>query len=244
MSVRRRGTQTGTWSQGTQTRGPRGQQKLKGPRAGGAGLQLRHPWSSPCFLSFVQCSLALVEPTGLGCRAWGEVLTALHLRAPLSPAVPPGDLTHVCSRSASESGGPLYGATPLTLMPSNRDRARRGLSARKVRSDLMGPISAKPRALATRLISETCGRQGGEAMRPARGRWEGSWPTELRLGSVREPAGLPVSRLYDFRLDRLHRLSCAGSALPGPKRLGTRPGVSQLSGLHQGPAVCTSYTCL
>ena len=183
-----------------------------------------------------------MEPTGLGHRAWGEILTALHLRAPLSPAVPPGDLTHVCSRSASESGGPLYGATPLTLMPSNRDRARRGLSARKVRSDLMGPISAKPRALATRLISETCGRQGGEAMRPARDWWRGSWPTELRLGSVREPAGLPVSRLYDFRLDRLHRLSCAGSALPWPKRLGTRPGVSQLSGLHHGRACGVHFT--
>lgn len=159
-----------------QTRGPMGEQKLKGPRAGGAGLQLRRLRSSPCFLSFVQRSQALVEPTGLRHQAWGEVLTALHLRAPLSPAVPPGDLTHVCSRTASESGGPLYGATthcsheestPLTLMPSNRDRARRGRRARKVRSDLMGPISAKPRALATRLISETCGRQGGEATRPA-----------------------------------------------------------------------------
>lgn len=80
---------------------------------------------------------------------------------------------------------PMRRATPLTLMPSNRDRARRGRRARKVRSDLMGPISAKPRALATRLISETCGRQGGEATRPARDRWQGSWPTELRLGSVR-----------------------------------------------------------
>ena len=94
-----------------QTRGPMGEQKLKGPRAGGAGLQLRRPRSSPCFLSFVQRSLALVEPTGLRRQAWGEVLTALHLQAPLSPAVPPGDLTHVCSRPGSESGGPLYAAT-------------------------------------------------------------------------------------------------------------------------------------
>lgn len=40
-------------------------------------------------------------------------------------------------------------------MPSNRDKALRGLSARSVLSDLMGPISAKPKVLATRLTSET-----------------------------------------------------------------------------------------
>lgn len=92
------------------------------------------------------------------------------------------------TRSASGPGGHPKGVTshcpgrqavtPLTLMPSNRDRARRGRSARSVRRDLMGPISAKPRVLATRLISETCGRQGGSERRgdSSRDRWQGSWP--------------------------------------------------------------------
>lgn len=64
----------------------------------------------------------------------------------------------------------------LTLMPSNRDRARRGRSARSVRSDLMGPISAKPRVLATRLMSETCGRQGEGHGDGSRDRWKGPGP--------------------------------------------------------------------
>lgn len=42
-------------------------------------------------------------------------------------------------------------------MPSNRDKALRGRSARSVLRDLMGPISAKPKVLATRLTSETYG---------------------------------------------------------------------------------------
>lgn len=43
----------------------------------------------------------------------------------------------------------------LTLMPSNRDRALRGLKARRVLRDLMAPRSENPMALATRLTSET-----------------------------------------------------------------------------------------
>lgn len=46
---------------------------------------------------------------------------------------------------------------PLTRMPSNLDKALRGRSARSVLSDLMGPISAKPKVFATRLTSETYG---------------------------------------------------------------------------------------
>lgn len=78
----------------------------------------------------------------------------------------------------------------LTLMPSNRDRARRGRSARSVRSDLMGPISAKPRVLATRLMSETCGRQGEGHGDSSRDRWKGPGPPETaRWGRA---AGLPT----------------------------------------------------
>lgn len=43
----------------------------------------------------------------------------------------------------------------LTLMPSNRDRALRGLRARRVLRDLMGPRSEYPMALAVKLTSET-----------------------------------------------------------------------------------------
>lgn len=43
----------------------------------------------------------------------------------------------------------------LTLIPSKRDKARRGLKARRVRRDLMAPNSENSRALATRLIRET-----------------------------------------------------------------------------------------
>lgn len=43
---------------------------------------------------------------------------------------------------------------PLTLMPSKRARARRGLRARSVRRDLMA-VSCELRALATRLMRET-----------------------------------------------------------------------------------------
>lgn len=44
---------------------------------------------------------------------------------------------------------------PLTLIPSNRDKALSGRRARRVLRDLMGPISEYPRVLATRLIKET-----------------------------------------------------------------------------------------
>lgn len=47
------------------------------------------------------------------------------------------------------------GEETLTLMPSNRDRARRGLSARRVLRDLMAPRSEYPMALATMLTTET-----------------------------------------------------------------------------------------
>lgn len=43
----------------------------------------------------------------------------------------------------------------LTLMPSNLDRALKGLRARSVLRDLMAPISANPTALATILTTET-----------------------------------------------------------------------------------------
>jgi hypothetical protein len=69
----------------------------------------------------------------------------------------------------------MKAAAPLTLMPSNRDRALRGRSARNVRSDLMGPISAKPRVLATRLTRDTYGRKqrlkDGDS---SRDRWQSS----------------------------------------------------------------------
>lgn len=46
-------------------------------------------------------------------------------------------------------------AMDLTLIPSNRDKALRGLRARKVLRDLMGPKSEYPSALAIRLTIET-----------------------------------------------------------------------------------------
>lgn len=117
-----------------------------------------------------------------GGRPRGRGLTALHPLGACEPSsTPPRDLAPCPYRLGGHS--PSFGlgfsvsqwtwvvsvespptalagrqSPSLTLMPSNRDRARRGRSARKVRSDLMGPISAKPRVLATRLIRETCGR--------------------------------------------------------------------------------------
>lgn len=117
-----------------------------------------------------------------GGRPRGRGLTALHPLGACEPSsTPPRDLAPCPYRLGGHS--PSFGlgssvsqwtwvvsvespptalagrqSPPLTLMPSNRDRARRGRSARNVRSDLMGPISAKPRVLATRLIRETCGR--------------------------------------------------------------------------------------
>lgn len=43
----------------------------------------------------------------------------------------------------------------LTLMPSKRDKALRGLKALNVRRDLIAPNSEKPRAVATKLTNET-----------------------------------------------------------------------------------------
>lgn len=48
--------------------------------------------------------------------------------------------------------------TKLTLIPSNLDNARRGLSALRVLRDLIGPRSEYPIQLATKLMSETCGQ--------------------------------------------------------------------------------------
>lgn len=44
----------------------------------------------------------------------------------------------------------------LTLMPSNLDRALRGLRARSVLRDLMAVKSEYPSEFAARLIKETC----------------------------------------------------------------------------------------
>lgn len=49
----------------------------------------------------------------------------------------------------------LPGVFGLTLIPSNRDRALRGLKALSVLSDLIGPRSEKPNALAIRLTIDT-----------------------------------------------------------------------------------------
>ncbi len=46
----------------------------------------------------------------------------------------------------------------LTLIPSNLDSARRGLSALRVLRDLIGPRSEYPIQLANKLIREICGR--------------------------------------------------------------------------------------
>lgn len=75
---------------------------------------------------------------------------------------------------------------PLTLMPSNRDKALRGRSARSVLRDLMGPISAKPKVLATRLTSETYGEgSGGKGAQPQRqvagSQLTSGWPASLSL---------------------------------------------------------------
>lgn len=49
----------------------------------------------------------------------------------------------------------LPGVSGLTLIPSKRDRALRGLKALSVLSDLIGPRSEKPNALAIRLTIDT-----------------------------------------------------------------------------------------
>lgn len=49
----------------------------------------------------------------------------------------------------------LLGILSLTLIPSKRDRALRGLKALSVLSDLIGPRSEKPNALAIRLTIDT-----------------------------------------------------------------------------------------
>lgn len=45
-----------------------------------------------------------------------------------------------------------------TLIPSNLDKARRGLRALRVLRDFIGPRSEYPIQLATKLIKEICGR--------------------------------------------------------------------------------------
>lgn len=54
----------------------------------------------------------------------------------------------------SLSGSAAHGDT-LTLMPSNRDRARRGRRALSVRRDLMAPSSEYPSQFAVRLTRDT-----------------------------------------------------------------------------------------
>lgn len=49
----------------------------------------------------------------------------------------------------------LPGLLALTLIPSKRDRALSGLKALSVLSDLIGPRSEKPNALAIRLTIDT-----------------------------------------------------------------------------------------
>lgn len=51
---------------------------------------------------------------------------------------------------------PLHPPTSLTLMPSKRDRALRGLRARRVLRDLIALSSEYPMALAPKLTNETC----------------------------------------------------------------------------------------
>lgn len=51
--------------------------------------------------------------------------------------------------------GPAAWCLGLTLIPSKRDRALSGLKALSVLSDLIGPRSEKPNALAIRLTIDT-----------------------------------------------------------------------------------------
>lgn len=117
MSVRRWGTQMSTWSQGTHRHeAPMGEQKL-GPQAGGGWAAAETPAVQP-FASFPLSALS--GPRGAGAeghQAWGEVLTALHLRAPLSPAVPPGNLTHMFAAGQQVSLGVLPQPEPPPTAP-------------------------------------------------------------------------------------------------------------------------------
>lgn len=56
----------------------------------------------------------------------------------------------------------LPGVLGLTLIPSKRDRALRGLKALSVLSDLIGPRSEKPNALAIRLTIDTWTEREGK----------------------------------------------------------------------------------
>lgn len=158
--------------------------------------------------------------------------------------VPPGDPTCAPIRSAREPEAPQWScfplshgkaATPLTRMPSKRDRARRGRSARKVRSDLMGPISAKPSALATRLISETCEGQG-----------RGGVMGQLQTGGqapepgVREPAGLPVSSLC-LLLDIVRGCPAPSQPSQGPRGWGRAQVCPGLQTFPEG-LLCALHT--
>lgn len=64
----------------------------------------------------------------------------------------------------------LPGISALTLIPSKRDRALRGRKALSVLSDLIGPRSEKPNALAIRLTIDTyTDRESGRGRDKGRG---------------------------------------------------------------------------
>lgn len=142
----------------------------------------------------------------LGSSALGLWVSKLRL------GVPPWDRLPLPGGKAAAS---------LTLMPSNRDRALRGRSARSVRSDLMGPISAKPRVLATRLTRETWGRQsrngeygnsspllGTDSRAPG--------PAKMALGA-REPQASHVHSLLVLGWTVITGQLCTGPGFPEPK---------------------------
>ena len=210
------------------------------PRTSKAGLQRRHrcPGTSPLLLC-PALSWPLWRPQGwrgLAC-GWFSQLSTLCAppwpAAPLLEALPCAPRAAVLAPgwaawSASERAGPLSGATsqslvgrqpptPLTLMPSNRDRARRGRSARNVRSDLMGPISEKPRVWATRLTSETCGKQGRGHGASSGDRWKGSGVPESSTGCER--AGSPCPPPI-FIIPNCLAFPRTGPAFLGPQRWG------------------------
>ena len=69
------------------------------------------------------------------------------------------DILLIVIRVSQQSTGSVLKiecVTILTLMPSNLDRALRGLRARRVLRDLMAVKSEYPSEFATRLIKDTC----------------------------------------------------------------------------------------
>ena len=218
-----------------QRQGPTGWQKLGPPdQRGWAAAETPVP-----LLLCPALSWPLWRPQGwrgLAC-GWFSQLSTLCAppwpAAPLLEALPCAPRAAVLAPgwaawSASERAGPLSGATsqslvgrqpptPLTLMPSNRDRARRGRSARNVRSDLMGPISEKPRVWATRLTSETCGKQGRGRGASSGDRWKGSGVPESSTGCER--AGSPCPPPI-FIIPNCLAFPRTGPAFLGPQRWG------------------------